>query len=197
MTQVSSPPDANSKSVPRSHLNSVIAVEIGKLPELIDYIGTTADSLRQLRVVTRLLTARLNTLLHPFHLRNPIPHLDNSLPQIVNTTLSPCRTIPRRRCRKREIHIPPLLPDQNANAFQVLHDPCALPQPELCLFGQLLTRGEVACDECRARKSRCDGTRPICQSCAFHNVPCIYEMPKAKANVTKEYVSPFLPWLSN
>jgi hypothetical protein len=44
----------------------------------------------------------------------------------------------------------------------------------------------VACDECRARKSRCDGIRPTCQSCAFHNVPCIYEVPKVKANVTKE-----------
>lgn len=44
----------------------------------------------------------------------------------------------------------------------------------------------VACDECRARKSRCDGIRPTCQSCVFHNVPCIYEQPKAKANVTKE-----------
>ena len=46
----------------------------------------------------------------------------------------------------------------------------------------------VACDECRARKSRCDGVRPTCQSCTFHGVPCIYEVPKPKANVTKEYL---------
>jgi hypothetical protein len=51
----------------------------------------------------------------------------------------------------------------------------------------LLTGGIVACDECRSRKSRCDGQRPTCQSCSFHKVPCIYEAPKPKANVTKEY----------
>ena len=57
--------------------------------------------------------------------------------------------------------------------------------------GQKRKRIQVACDECRARKSRCDGIKPTCASCAFHNIPCVYEVPKPKANVTKEYLSPF------
>ena len=106
-------------------------MEIRKLPELIDNFGTTADFSSSAPGTD---SSSHRPFKYPFHLRNPIPHLDNSLPQILNTRLSPCRTIPRRRCRKRETHIPPLLPDQNANAFQVLYDPCAPPQPEVFVW---------------------------------------------------------------
>src|SRR5579859_6161391 len=49
-------------------------------------------------------------------------------------------------------------------------------------------RVSVACDECRLRRSKCDGSRPACGSCESNRVQCMYEVPKPKANVTKEYV---------
>jgi hypothetical protein len=48
----------------------------------------------------------------------------------------------------------------------------------------------VACNECRAGKARCDGARPSCAKCALHGIPCIYEVPQSKANVTKTYYKP-------
>lgn len=45
----------------------------------------------------------------------------------------------------------------------------------------------MACEECRAKRSRCDGIRPTCQSCTFRGIPCNYEATKAKVSVTKQY----------
>ncbi|WJG35924.1 transcriptional regulatory protein GAL4 [Fusarium oxysporum Fo47] len=43
----------------------------------------------------------------------------------------------------------------------------------------------VACTSCRHRKSRCDGARPSCASCADGGFPCVYEGPLPKGPVKK------------
>ena len=36
-------------------------------------------------------------------------------------------------------------------------------------------RSARACEACRTRKTKCDGVRPICGQCAYHNNRCTYE----------------------
>ncbi|KAH8699321.1 C6 transcription factor [Phaeosphaeriaceae sp. PMI808] len=49
----------------------------------------------------------------------------------------------------------------------------------------------LACNACRARKSRCDGQRPSCSSCLGLGFVCQYEPTESAANVLvrKEYLS--------
>ncbi|KAF5705070.1 Zn(II)2Cys6 transcription factor [Fusarium mundagurra] len=49
----------------------------------------------------------------------------------------------------------------------------------------------LACNACRLRKSRCDGTRPSCSSCASLALDCQYEPGDTAANVIvrKQYIS--------
>lgn len=51
-------------------------------------------------------------------------------------------------------------------------------------------RVAVACDACRTRKSRCDGTRPQCSLCRDLGFECIYTPPTTAANVIvqKDYL---------
>ncbi|KAM0712560.1 hypothetical protein Q7P35_000006 [Cladosporium inversicolor] len=35
----------------------------------------------------------------------------------------------------------------------------------------------LACNECRRRKVKCDGSRPVCQRCSSQDVDCIYSEP--------------------
>ncbi|KAK2802501.1 hypothetical protein FQN50_007307 [Emmonsiellopsis sp. PD_5] len=41
-------------------------------------------------------------------------------------------------------------------------------------------RATIACEVCRSRKSRCDGTRPKCRLCSELNAECIYREPGIK-----------------
>ncbi|KAF2687853.1 hypothetical protein K458DRAFT_294921 [Lentithecium fluviatile CBS 122367] len=41
-------------------------------------------------------------------------------------------------------------------------------------------RATIACEICRSRKSRCDGTRPKCRLCTELNAECIYREPGIK-----------------
>lgn len=49
----------------------------------------------------------------------------------------------------------------------------------------------LACNACRLRKSRCDGTRPSCSSCVSLTLDCQYEPGESAANVIirKQYIS--------
>ncbi|KAF5970660.1 Zn(II)2Cys6 transcription factor [Fusarium coicis] len=49
----------------------------------------------------------------------------------------------------------------------------------------------LACNACRLRKSRCDGTRPSCSSCVSLTLNCQYEPGDSAANVIvrKQYIS--------
>lgn len=51
-------------------------------------------------------------------------------------------------------------------------------------------RVAVACDACRTRKSRCDGSRPQCSLCRDLGFECIYSPPSASVNVIvqKDYL---------
>ncbi|KAJ5714910.1 Transcription factor [Penicillium malachiteum] len=51
-------------------------------------------------------------------------------------------------------------------------------------------RVAVACDACRARKSRCDGTRPRCSLCSDLGFECVYTPPTTATNliVQKDYL---------
>ncbi|KAJ5934757.1 hypothetical protein N7466_004304 [Penicillium verhagenii] len=51
-------------------------------------------------------------------------------------------------------------------------------------------RVAVACDACRSRKSRCDGTRPRCSLCTDLGFECMYTPPATATNVIvqKEYL---------
>lgn len=49
----------------------------------------------------------------------------------------------------------------------------------------------LACHECRQRKTKCDGARPICGSCAKENLPpesCHYEPERGKRGIKSQYV---------
>ncbi|KAJ4153053.1 hypothetical protein LMH87_009561 [Akanthomyces muscarius] len=49
--------------------------------------------------------------------------------------------------------------------------------------GQKRRRIALACTACRTRKSRCDGTRPICKLCRRMGFDCSYEMPQSATNL--------------
>ncbi|KAB8263240.1 fungal-specific transcription factor domain-containing protein [Aspergillus pseudonomiae] len=51
------------------------------------------------------------------------------------------------------------------------------------------SRVALACDICRLRKSRCDGTRPSCSACSRLGFECVYTTPNHTQNVIiqKEY----------
>lgn len=51
-------------------------------------------------------------------------------------------------------------------------------------------RVAVACDACRTRKSRCDGSRPRCELCSDLGFECIYTPPTTATNVIvqKDYL---------
>lgn len=41
-------------------------------------------------------------------------------------------------------------------------------------------RAGQACDQCRAKKNKCDGGRPICRSCALGRLECVYDTKKKR-----------------
>lgn len=45
-------------------------------------------------------------------------------------------------------------------------------------------RARQACDECRKRRVKCSGERPICRNCVDLHVPCIYS--RARRDLLKE-----------
>ncbi|KIW24396.1 uncharacterized protein PV07_10114 [Cladophialophora immunda] len=52
-----------------------------------------------------------------------------------------------------------------------------------------------ACDQCRARKSRCDGAKPVCHECAVRahqSTPCRYSSSQNKDRSHDEYISSLL-----
>jgi hypothetical protein len=38
----------------------------------------------------------------------------------------------------------------------------------------------MACEKCRSRKIKCDGTRPQCKNCALRSTPCVYDGERQK-----------------
>ncbi|ORY11051.1 fungal-specific transcription factor domain-domain-containing protein, partial [Clohesyomyces aquaticus] len=46
----------------------------------------------------------------------------------------------------------------------------------------------IACEQCRTRKARCDGSKPVCGSCSSRSDQCIYKISAVDATHTKGYV---------
>lgn len=49
-------------------------------------------------------------------------------------------------------------------------------------------RVSLACDICRKKKVKCDGTKPTCKNCTENYLSCTYTQPERKPKVRKEYV---------
>lgn len=45
-------------------------------------------------------------------------------------------------------------------------------------------RTVLACSACRTRKTRCDGSRPVCSTCESQGYECVYAQPAYSDNVT-------------
>ncbi|KAH7131534.1 hypothetical protein B0J13DRAFT_562781 [Dactylonectria estremocensis] len=41
-------------------------------------------------------------------------------------------------------------------------------------------RGRAACNGCRARKQKCDESRPVCSRCRTLNQPCIWPVSRKR-----------------
>jgi hypothetical protein len=50
----------------------------------------------------------------------------------------------------------------------------------------------LACEQCRARKARCDGSKPVCGNCTRRNEQCVYKVTKAQMDTTQDYVDSLL-----
>ena len=46
----------------------------------------------------------------------------------------------------------------------------------------------IACNNCRSRKIRCDGKRPICMCCGRDGRTCVYQVPRPKVVVSRDYL---------
>lgn len=54
--------------------------------------------------------------------------------------------------------------------------------------GRKRGRVEVACVQCRTRKTRCDGQQPVCGRCSQRGLPCEFIKKFTRARVSAEYV---------
>ncbi|CAK5270234.1 unnamed protein product [Mycena citricolor] len=96
--------------------------------------------------------------------------LDNELPHI--TTLSLPDTSPSTPGQISAPSLPPILPASEQQAAQRKRAATASGKP-----ARLPTTSGpkvVACNHCRARKTKCDGIHPSCSSCTRRNLSCTY-----------------------
>jgi hypothetical protein len=43
-----------------------------------------------------------------------------------------------------------------------------------------------ACNQCRTKKNRCDGDRPVCGPCGLRQLECVYSAQKSRTTFTQE-----------
>ncbi|TGZ76521.1 hypothetical protein EX30DRAFT_344831 [Ascodesmis nigricans] len=58
-------------------------------------------------------------------------------------------------------------------------------------------RATIACEVCRSRKSRCDGTRPKCRLCVELNADCVYREPGIKLDAGDRLILEHLTRIEN
>lgn len=98
----------------------------------------------------------------------PIPIAASSHPQAV-ALIKNLPRFPRVR-RSPPIPSPPNKPNRNVYSQRVKMPP---PEPR---GGRKRRRIAIACNECRDRKRKCDGVKPICGSCIKRSsAQCIWE----------------------
>lgn len=76
-------------------------------------------------------------------------------------------------------------PTPSASSTDIGHTPDSLPLEKVAIpripgitNAQARRRSARACESCRQRKTKCDGKRPICGQCLYHNNRCVYEEVK-------------------
>ncbi|KAJ5532001.1 hypothetical protein N7494_008553 [Penicillium frequentans] len=76
-------------------------------------------------------------------------------------------------------------PTPSASSADLGHTPDSLPLEKVAIpripgitNAQARRRSARACESCRQRKTKCDGKRPICGQCLYHNNRCVYEEVK-------------------
>ena len=50
----------------------------------------------------------------------------------------------------------------------------------------------LACEQCRFRKARCDGEKPICGNCTRRKEQCVYKVTKVQSDTAQDYVQSLL-----
>lgn len=76
-------------------------------------------------------------------------------------------------------------PTPSASSTDLGHTPDSVPLEKVAIpripsvgNAQARRRSVRACESCRQRKTKCDGKRPICGQCIYHNNRCVYEEVK-------------------
>ncbi|KAI9739326.1 MAG: hypothetical protein M1834_007539 [Cirrosporium novae-zelandiae] len=59
-------------------------------------------------------------------------------------------------------------------------------QPKSKVVRRYHRKSRTGCQRCRARRVKCDETRPVCLNCNRHLVPCIYNSPTVSSAKTAE-----------
>lgn len=60
------------------------------------------------------------------------------------------------------------------------------------------SRVSRACDQCRASREKCDGVKPVCQTCDTQKRTCTYDEPPKKRGIQPNYIRTLeltLAWL--
>lgn len=70
---------------------------------------------------------------------------------------------------------PPTSPRSNTGPADPVVHKVAIPRLAAPTSSRGRRRSARACEACRTRKTKCDGVRPTCGQCVYHNNPCIYE----------------------
>ena len=50
----------------------------------------------------------------------------------------------------------------------------------------------LACEQCRFRKARCDGKKPVCGNCTRRKEQCVYKVTKVQSDTAQDYVQSLL-----
>ncbi|KAJ5632111.1 C6 transcription factor [Penicillium lividum] len=76
-------------------------------------------------------------------------------------------------------------PTPSASSTDIGHTPDLVPLDKVAIprlssvsSAQARRRSARACESCRQRKTKCDGKRPTCGQCIYHNNRCVYEEVK-------------------
>ncbi|KAI0032834.1 hypothetical protein K488DRAFT_85508 [Vararia minispora EC-137] len=74
------------------------------------------------------------------------------------------------------------LPDLHPQSSSIHSAPSPVSTERVCPpLRQRAQRTGQACENCRGRKTKCSGTRPVCERCATRGLPCRYPESKAQA----------------
>jgi hypothetical protein len=100
---------------------------------------------------------------------HPHPHVGNANAQLPSYSFSPPSSMVPTGSTNPDQRVAPA---ENAS---INNNKVAIPRlaPPTAYRGK--RRSARACEPCRQRKIKCDGVRPTCGQCAYHNNRCVFE----------------------